>query len=76
MVQNARKEKVLLVKTINRDPTPERRTAASYLIGYLKDPNEIITLLTKHISDPDYGVRRGTPPLQSPPPGPSRSCAA
>lgn len=56
---NARaiKEKDLILKTINNDSNPERRTAAIYLMGHFNDPKEIISFLTKHIMDADSGVR-------------------
>ncbi|KTD33577.1 hypothetical protein Lnau_2328 [Legionella nautarum] len=51
------KEKELILSTINHDSDPERRTAAVYLMGYLNEPNEIISFLTDHILDIDEGVR-------------------
>lgn len=57
LTYRAPKEKALLINTIDRDPLPERRVAAIYLTGYLDDPHEIISLLTKHVMDSDDGVR-------------------
>jgi len=57
LTHRAPKEKALLVNTIGHDPLPERRVAAVYLAGYLDDPHEIISLLTKHVMDSDDGVR-------------------
>ncbi|WP_028388749.1 HEAT repeat domain-containing protein [Legionella fairfieldensis] len=57
LTDSAPKEKDLLVKTINSDPLPQRRTAAIYLIGYFNDPQEILSLLTRHVMDSDEGVR-------------------
>lgn len=57
LTRRAGKEKALLIRTINNDPLPERRTAAIYLIGYLNNPHEIISLLTKHVIDTNDGVR-------------------
>lgn len=59
LTHRASKEKALLINTINRDPLPERRVAAIYLVGYLDDPHEIISLLNKHVMDSDDGVRNG-----------------
>ena len=56
-IQSVSKEKELLIKTMNNDPSPERRTAAIFLLGFLNDPHEIISLLTKHVMDSDDGVR-------------------
>lgn len=57
LTHQAPKEKALLINTIGHDPLPERRVAAVYLVGYLDDPHEIISLLTKHVMDSDDGVR-------------------
>jgi hypothetical protein len=57
LTHQARKEKALLINTIDNDLLPERRVAAVYLVGYLDDPHEIISLLTKHVMDSDDGVR-------------------
>lgn len=56
-IRSARKEKKLLIKTIDSDPLPQRRIAAIYLVGYLNNPHEIISLLTKCVTDSDDGVR-------------------
>lgn len=53
----ARKEKALLIKTINSDSSSERRIAAVFLVGNLNDPQEIISLLNKYVMDSDEGVR-------------------
>lgn len=55
--QRASKEKKLLIQTLNKDPNPERRSAAIFLLGFLNDPDEIISLLTRHVMDPDDDVR-------------------
>lgn len=51
------KNKKLIIDTLNSDPDSERRISAIYLMGYFKDPKEIITTLTHHINDVDSGVR-------------------
>jgi hypothetical protein len=51
------KNKKLIIDTLNSDPDFERRIAAIYMMGYFKDPKEIISLLTYHINDVDSGVR-------------------
>lgn len=51
------KEKELIINTLNNDPDPLRRAAAAFLMGHFKDPNEIVSLLTTHVSDRDSGVR-------------------
>lgn len=51
------KEKTLIINTLNGDPDPSRRAAAAFLLGHFKDPNEIISLLMRHVNDRDSGVR-------------------
>lgn len=51
------KEKQLIADTLNKDPDPERRAAAAFLIGHFHDPKEILSLLLPHVNDQDIGVR-------------------
>jgi hypothetical protein len=53
----ATQDKNLIINTLGSDPNSERRVAAIYLMGYFKDPKEIILLLTSYINDEDSGVR-------------------
>jgi hypothetical protein len=57
LIHKARQEKKLLIQAIAQDSLPQRKSAAIYLIGYLNNPHEIISLLTKFVRDPDDGVR-------------------
>jgi hypothetical protein len=50
-------EKKLIEDTLNKDPSPQRRAAAAYLVGHYRDPKEIISVLTPHVDDSDEGVR-------------------
>lgn len=49
--------KAEVVDTLNHDPDPEHRAAAAFLIGHLRDPHEIVALLSSHVSDPNATVR-------------------
>jgi hypothetical protein len=51
------KEKEKILNILNNDPDPERRAAAVFIIGHFKDPEEIISILFKHINDKSPGVR-------------------
>ena len=50
-------EKKLILDTLNHDTDPERRAAASFLIGHFTDPQEIISVLSQHINDKNTHVR-------------------
>jgi hypothetical protein len=50
-------EKKLIEETLNKDPNPQRRAAAAYLVGHYRDPREIVSVLTPHVEDSDNGVR-------------------
>ena len=51
------KEKQLIIDTLEKDPNPDRRAAAAFLMGHFKDPNVIVAHLSSHLNDPDAGVR-------------------
>jgi hypothetical protein len=51
------KDRQLILHTLNHDPNPARREAASFLLGHFADPHEIIALLLPHITDPHESVR-------------------
>lgn len=51
------KEKKLILETLKNDPSIERRESAIFLIGHLRDPHEIISLLTPYITDKDSAIR-------------------
>jgi hypothetical protein len=51
------KNKSEVIDALNHDSDPERRAAAAFLIGHLKDPHEIVNLLAPHINDPNTTVR-------------------
>jgi hypothetical protein len=55
--QGAVKERQFILATLNKDPDPNRRAAAAFLVGHFKDPKEIIAVLTPHINDPAESVR-------------------
>ncbi len=50
-------QRQLILNTLNNDPNPERRSSAAFLIGHFKNPEEIVTILSKHINDPNSKVR-------------------
>ena len=51
------KDKVKIIEALRNDKDPRKRQAAVYLLGHLKDGNEIIKVLTPFIFDSDSGVR-------------------
>lgn len=51
------KDKSKIIMTLNQDKNPERRAAAAFLLGHLKDPKKIIDLLIPHINDENDLVR-------------------
>lgn len=51
------KEKALILKTLNKDPSPDRRGAAVFLVGHFKDPKEIISVLTPYVTDQNDLIR-------------------
>lgn len=51
------KEKAMILETLNHDLDPARRAAAAFLVGHFRDPHEIISVLSPHISDKDEEVR-------------------
>lgn len=51
------KNKKLIIETLNHDPDPERRAAAAFLVAHFNNPQEIIAVLSPHITDKDEGVR-------------------
>ena len=46
-----------IIDTLERDPVPERRAAAAFLIGHFKNPKKIINVLMPHIQDDSDIVR-------------------
>lgn len=57
LVIKARQQKKFLINIANNDLSSERRSAAIYLMGYLNDPHEIISLATSHVVDNNDEVR-------------------
>ncbi len=55
--QGMKQHKKEVIETLNHDPNPERRAAAAFLMGHLKDPHEIVTILSARIIDTNVGVR-------------------
>lgn len=55
--QGIKQHKTAVIDTLSHDPNPDRRAAAAFLIGHLKDPHEIVTILSAHITDTNEGVR-------------------
>jgi hypothetical protein len=55
--KGATEQKSLILNTLDHDPNPERRTAAAYLVAHFQNPNEIMSILSKHVNDEDDGVR-------------------
>jgi len=51
------KDRKLVIDTLNHDKNPERRAAAAFLVGHFNDPEEIVSILTPHITDINAGVR-------------------
>lgn len=50
-------EKAFIEKTLNHDSDPERRASAVFLVGHYQDPDEIIKVLSPHVTDQNEGVR-------------------
>ncbi len=50
-------EKQRIITILRTDPDPQRRASAAFLIGHFQDPNEIITILTPSVTDPESAVR-------------------
>ncbi len=46
-----------LIAILTRDKDGDKRAAAAFLLAYLKDPNELISLMVERIQDPDALVR-------------------
>lgn len=55
--QGVIQEKIKILNVLRFDPDPERRAAAAFLIGHLKNPKEIISILSKHVQDKNSLVR-------------------
>lgn len=55
--KQAPKQRETILQVLNHDPDQERRAAAAFLVGYFKDPNDIIALLSQHIGDSSPMVR-------------------
>ena len=51
------RNKKLILDTLNNDPDPTRREAAAFLVAHFNNPQEIISVLSPHITDKDEGVR-------------------
>ena len=55
--KGAIQEKQLILDTLKQDANPQRRAAAAFLVGHFKDPQEIISVLSKYVEDKDEVVR-------------------
>lgn len=53
----AKNQKKLIIDTLNKDRSPQRRAAAVLLMGHFSDPKEIISLLLPHVNDKNDEVR-------------------
>lgn len=51
------KEKNQILDVLNNDSDSERRAAAAFLLGHLQNPEEIISILEKHVNDKNRHVR-------------------
>ena len=51
------KDKIQIIEVLQNDKDPRKRQAAAYLLGHLKDGNEIIKILTPFMFDSDNIVR-------------------
>lgn len=61
MFNNAiKKDKKLIINTLNNDPNPERRGAAIFLIGHMQNPNKVIKILLPHINNANMLVRNNS----------------
>lgn len=55
--QAAIKQKSLILNTLRKDPDPERRASAAFLVGHFKNPHEIIKTLLPAVQDRNPTVR-------------------
>ena len=49
--------KQMIIDTLVKDPNPERRASAAFLVGHFANPNEIISILLPSVNDQNNGVR-------------------
>lgn len=58
--EKATKEKSFILKTLKEDKNSDRRGAAVFLLGHLKNPEEIILQLLPYVQDADSLVRNNS----------------
>ncbi len=55
--EGAIKDKKLILETLRHDKNAERRASAAFLVGYFKNPHEILSVLAPSVADKNEGVR-------------------